>query len=57
MNTINNNGEAAGQTVFHYHLHFIPRYDEKEGLALNWQTQSYTAEQLVEVAESIKAHL
>lgn len=57
MNTINNNGAEAGQTVFHYHLHFIPRYDEKEGLAVNWQTQSYTAEQLADVANSIKAHL
>jgi len=57
LNTINNNGAAAGQTVFHYHLHFIPRYDEKEGLGLIWQTQKYSPEQLSEVAESIKANL
>ena len=57
LNTINNNGAAAGQTVFHYHLHFIPRYDEKEGVGLIWPTQAYSSEQLVEVAESIKAHL
>lgn len=31
MNLVNNNGEAAGQTVFHFHLHFIPRYDETDG--------------------------
>ncbi|MCL1698701.1 MULTISPECIES: HIT family protein [unclassified Lysinibacillus] len=57
LNTINNNGAAAGQTVFHYHLHFIPRYDEKEGLGLIWETRKYTPEQLTEVAESIKANL
>lgn len=57
LNTINNNGAAAGQTVFHYHLHFIPRYDEKEGLGLIWQTQKYSPEELAEVAGSIKANL
>ena len=27
LNLVQNNGAAAGQTVFHYHLHLIPRYD------------------------------
>ena len=27
LNLINNNGSAAGQTVFHYHFHIIPRYE------------------------------
>ncbi|SOC40087.1 HIT family protein [Ureibacillus acetophenoni] len=39
MNTINNNGSFAGQTVFHYHLHFIPRYDETDGLKVKWETK------------------
>ena len=26
FNLVQNNGEAAGQTVFHFHLHLIPRY-------------------------------
>ncbi len=26
MNLLQNNGEAAGQTVFHFHMHLIPRY-------------------------------
>ena len=30
FNIIQNNGEAAGQTVFHFHMHLIPRY-EKDG--------------------------
>ena len=28
LNVLQNNGEAAGQTVFHYHMHLIPRYKE-----------------------------
>lgn len=30
MNILSNNGEVAGQTVFHFHLHLIPRYDKEE---------------------------
>ena len=26
FNLIQNNGEAAGQTVMHFHMHLIPRY-------------------------------
>ncbi|WP_078390828.1 HIT family protein [Shouchella patagoniensis] len=28
LNILNNNGESAGQSVFHYHLHLLPRYEE-----------------------------
>ena len=28
INVLQNNGLAAGQTVFHFHIHLIPRYDE-----------------------------
>lgn len=27
LNLVQNNGESAGQTVFHFHMHLIPRYD------------------------------
>ncbi len=27
INIANNNGQAAGQVVWHYHVHIIPRYD------------------------------
>ncbi|CCV63646.1 Histidine triad (HIT) superfamily protein [Alteracholeplasma palmae J233] len=30
INLLNNNGEVAGQTVFHYHVHIIPRYESNE---------------------------
>lgn len=36
FNLIQNNGTAAGQTVFHFHLHLIPRYnDDNAGLTFN----------------------
>lgn len=34
VNIINNNEEIAGQTVFHYHVHIIPRYDKNDKLTL-----------------------
>ena len=30
INLLNNNGATAGQTVFHYHVHIIPRYDTSD---------------------------
>lgn len=34
-NIVQNNGECAGQTVFHYHMHLIPRYDG-EDVGISW---------------------
>ncbi len=39
LNLVQNNGEAAGQTVFHFHLHLIPRYENDGALPL-WKPQS-----------------
>ncbi|WP_332648548.1 HIT family protein [Lysinibacillus sp. 54212] len=57
LNTVNNNGAAAGQTVFHYHLHLIPRYDETDGLKVGWETKNFEMSELAETAEQIKANL
>ncbi|KGR79971.1 HIT family protein [Ureibacillus manganicus] len=59
MNTINNNGSFAGQTVFHYHLHFIPRYDETDGLKVKWETKQseFTQEVLKSFGEQIREKL
>ncbi len=35
-NLVQNNGECAGQTVFHFHLHLIPRYKDDE-VGLGWK--------------------
>lgn len=34
-NIVQNNGEPAGQTVFHFHMHLIPRY-ENDGAGITW---------------------
>lgn len=36
MNILQNNGEAAGQTVFHLHVHLIPRY-ENDNVKIEWE--------------------
>lgn len=35
FNIVQNNGEVAGQTVFHFHMHLIPRY-AGDGVKLGW---------------------
>jgi histidine triad (HIT) family protein len=30
INLLNNNGSAAGQTVMHYHMHILPRYENDD---------------------------
>ena len=42
-NLVQNNGEAAGQTVFHFHLHMIPRYKD-DGIGLTWKMGELTEE-------------
>lgn len=52
FNLVQNNGEIAGQTVFHYHLHLIPRYKE-DGQKIGWNPQSPTQEDLEAIKEQI----
>ena len=42
-NIVQNNGEAAGQTVFHFHLHMIPRFKD-DGVGLTWKMGELTEE-------------
>ena len=35
INILQNNGEVAGQTVFHLHIHIIPRYEKGEMVQWN----------------------
>ncbi|MCH6265268.1 MULTISPECIES: HIT family protein [Neobacillus] len=59
LNTINNNGELAGQTVFHYHMHLIPRYGKGDGLGVVWKNNQsdYTPQLLQEMAANIAKKL
>ena len=48
FNLVQNNGEAAGQTVFHFHMHLIPRY-ENDGAGITWTPGRTTPEEMAEV--------
>lgn len=48
FNLVQNNGEAAGQTVFHFHLHLIPRYKE-DGQTLGWKPLELSQDELEEI--------
>lgn len=52
LNLIQNNGEAAGQTVPHFHLHMIPRY-LKDGQKIGWIPGKPTQEELEAVRKQI----
>jgi histidine triad (HIT) family protein len=50
------NGAAAGQTVFHFHLHIVPRHSG-DGMRLTWPTKNPPREQLEESAARIRNSL
>ena len=52
LNLVQNNGETAGQTVMHFHLHMIPRY-ENDGQQIEWVPGKPSQEEL----EAIKKQL
>lgn len=41
FNILQNNGEPAGQTVFHFHIHLIPRY-QNDNVGLTWKPGKLT---------------
>jgi len=47
------NGKAAWQTVFHYHMHLVPRH-EGDGMALSWPAKNPPREKLAEYAAAIR---
>ena len=48
FNLVQNNGEAAGQTVFHFHMHLIPR-SENDNAGILWEPGETTPEDMAEV--------
>ncbi len=56
MNIVQNNGLIAGQTVFHFHLHLIPRY-EGDGVNLGWPQHEADAEANQELAREIRKRI
>lgn len=52
FNLVQNNGKAAGQTVFHFHLHLIPRYED-DGQTLGWKPMEPAQEELEDIRKII----
>lgn len=52
FNIVQNNKEAAGQTVFHFHIHLIPRY-ENDQVGLGWKPGTLTEEVKQEILEKM----
>lgn len=52
FNIVQNNNEVAGQTVFHFHMHLIPRYigDNQD---INWVPGKPSQEDLEEIRKEI----
>lgn len=56
FNVVQNNGSCAGQTVFHLHVHVIPRYEGGPTM-VSWNPGKAESEELAKIADTIKAAL
>lgn len=56
INIVQNNGEAAGQSVNHLHFHIIPRYTD-DHVMTPWKNGSYEDGEAASLANQIKANL
>ncbi|HCM88402.1 MULTISPECIES: HIT family protein [Vagococcus] len=56
LNLINNNKELAYQSVFHSHIHLIPRYSEKDDFSITFSNNGdkYSTEDMVAMAKLIE---
>ncbi|MGG5305001.1 HIT family protein [Enterococcus pernyi] len=56
LNIINNNRELAYQTVFHSHIHLIPRYSKQDDFSIHFGNHqaNYTTEEMTAIQEKIK---
>jgi histidine triad (HIT) family protein len=53
VNLLNSCGQAAWQTVFHFHMHVIPRYED-DPLRLPWKPGPGDSDEIAAVAERLK---
>ena len=54
-NIVQNNGEVAGQTVFHFHMHLIPRYGKDENKKIiEWDQNEFSEEEMKSICEAMK---
>ena len=52
LNVVQNNGEAAGQTVYHFHMHLIPRY-KGDTVNVSWTPGQIDSEEIAELKKTI----
>ena len=55
-NVVQNNGKEAGQTVFHFHVHLIPRYEEGP-VMVSWLPGKVSPEELAQTGAAIRSAL
>lgn len=53
LNIVQNNGELAGQTVKHFHIHLIPR-NENDEINISWKTRDMNKEKTDEIRKRIR---
>ncbi|MGT2712484.1 HIT family protein [Streptococcus oriscaviae] len=53
LNIIANNEPVAGQTVFHTHVHLLPRFDDTDGLTLGFTTNQPDFPALAQLAQDL----
>lgn len=53
MNILNNNEEVAGQSVFHTHVHLLPRFDENDDLNITFHTHQPDMDTLGRLAQEL----
>lgn len=56
LNVVQNNGEVAGQTVNHFHLHLIPRF-KGDNVNVTWKQGESDSEALAELAKALKKRI
>ena len=56
LNILQNNGEAAGQTVFHFHMHLVPRYI-KDNLTMTWIPGKADTEELSALSKALRKRI
>lgn len=56
MNVVQNNGEVAGQTVHHFHMHIIPRW-KKDDVQVAWTPGETESEAQKALADAIRKHI
>ena len=55
FNLVQNNGEAAGQTVFHFHVHVIPRYQgAKNDDIIQWTHEDFSEDEMKKILDTVK---